>query len=270
MNRCFSMTVDVDPPSPSNPHIDINKGVKGLVDLFDSHRIDATFFLTASIVERFPSAVAGICAGNHEIACHGLDHKGYECLLSRREQRRRIKLATNIIMSATGHRPLGFRAPGFRFNRACLETLQENGYLYDSSMVPTYVPRKYGRPLTPSKPHFLVKNSKQRTSDLVELPVSVNPLIPFPLGGAWMRTLGLPWTKLGIRANFILGRHVVFYVHPKDVIYAPMESWAPWYYHRNIRLGMKMLDDLIRYVKKNCGHFLKAGDIVESFILKNS
>ena len=85
-----------------------------------------------------------------------------------------------------------------------------------------------------------------------------------------MRTLGLLWTKLGIKANFILGRHIVFYVHPKDVIYADMKPWAPWYYHRNIRFGMEMLDDLIKYVKKIHGRFQKANDVVKSFILKNS
>lgn len=270
MDRCFIMTVDVDPPSPSNPRIDIEKGVKGLVELFHSHQIDATFFITASIAERFPSAIKSICAGNHEIACHGLDHVGYECHLSKEEQRHRIRLATNVIMTATGHRPLGFRAPGFRINRACLEVLQENRYIYDSSMVPTYVPSAYGHPLTPSKPYFLTKNSRKHASYLVELPISVNPLIPLPLGGAWMRTLGSSWTKLSVKINFILGRHVVFYVHPKDVIYVSMEPWAPWYYHRNIKFGMKMLDDLIKYVKKIHGHFQKAGDVVKSFILENS
>jgi len=264
------MTVDVDPPSPSNPRVDIEKGVKGIVELFNSHQIDATFFITASITERFPSAIRRICAENHEIACHGLDHVGYECLLNKEKQSQRIKLATDIIMSATGDRPLGFRAPGFKINRACVETLRENGYLYDSSMVPMYVPGAYGRPLTPSRPYFLTKNSKQKTSHLVELPVSVNPLIPLPLGGAWMRTLGSSWTKLGVKTNFILGRHIVFYVHPKDVTYAVMEPWAPWYYYRNTRFGMEMLDDLIKYVKKNHGRFRKAIDVVKSLILKNS
>jgi peptidoglycan/xylan/chitin deacetylase (PgdA/CDA1 family) len=264
------MTVDVDPPSPSNPRIDIEKGVEGLVELFDRYQIDATFFITANIAERFPGAIKRICTGNHEIACHGLDHVGYECLKGKEEQRRRVRLATEILTSATGHKPAGFRAPGFRFNSFCFEVLQENGYVYDSSIVPTYVPGEYGRPLTPSTPYFLTKSSTPKISHLVELPVAVNPLIPFPLGGAWMRTLGLSWTKLSIKTNFILGRHVVFHIHPKDVIYALMEPWAPWYYHRNTKIGMKMLEDLIKYVKKIKGQFAKAGDDVESFIRQNS
>lgn len=270
MNRCFVMTVDVDPPSPLIPRVDIEKGVKELVELFDSYKIDATFFITASIGEKFPSAIEEICARNHEIACHGLDHIGYECLCSEEEQRKRIKQATDIITSVTGQKPLGFRAPGFKLNRACLDILRENGYIYDSSFVPTYVPGAYGHPLTPLRPYFLNNNSKQRSTSLIELPVSINPLIPLPLGGAWMRTLGATWTRLGVKMNFILGQPVVFYVHPKDVIYSVMEPEAPWYYYRNIQFGMEMLKNLIKYVKKEHGRFRKAIDVVKSFALENS
>lgn len=270
MDRCFIMTVDVDPPSPSNPRIDIEKGVKGLVELFDNHQIDATFFVTATIAQKFPKAIEELCARNHEIACHGLDHVGYECLRSKEEQRQRIRLATDIIMSATGQKPWGFRAPGFKLNRASFEVLQENGYVYDSSFVPTYVPGAYGHPLTPLRPYFLNNSPKQKSTSLIELPVSVNPLIPLPLGGAWMRNLGLWWTKMGVKVNFVFGHLVVFYVHPKDVIYSAMEPWAPWYYYRNIRFGMEMLDDLIKYVKKVYGHFRRAIDVVKSLPLENS
>lgn len=97
---------------------------------------------------------------------------------------------------------------------------------------------------------------------MLELPVSVNPLIPIPLSAAWMRNLGTRWTKVGVRANFKLGRPVVFYVHPRDVISLPRINGVPSHVYRNTGDHvLEMLSDLIGYVKEIGGVFWRAIDL---------
>ena len=53
--------------------------------------------------------------------------------------KREIVEAAEAIERATGRRPTGFRGPGFTWSEAMLEVLEEEGYLYDASTLPTYL-----------------------------------------------------------------------------------------------------------------------------------
>ena len=126
MKLFLVMTVDVDPPIPSNPNPDIVKdGVLALLKLFDKYAIKATFFVPAVVAEKFPLIINGIVEKGHEVACHGLNHDPKEATLGISEELRIIRTATKIIQSATGVRPVGFRAPLFNVNESCWIALQK-------------------------------------------------------------------------------------------------------------------------------------------------
>jgi peptidoglycan/xylan/chitin deacetylase (PgdA/CDA1 family) len=186
----FIMTVDVDPPIPSNPNPEIvEDGVVSLLKLFDKYAIKATFFVPAVVAEKFPIAMEEIVKQRHEMACHGLKHDKMEATLGIREELRIIKTATEIIQSATGVRPIGFRAPLFDINENCWIALQKNDYVYDSSIVcsPLYGNHKI---FFPSQPFPLPVSKTSENCSLLEIPVSANPFLPFPLGGAYLRIFG--------------------------------------------------------------------------------
>ena len=46
-----------------------------LLDLFDEHRVHATFFVLGWVAERIPALVRDIAARGHEIASHGFGHQ---------------------------------------------------------------------------------------------------------------------------------------------------------------------------------------------------
>lgn len=258
MRPYFVMTIDVDPPLLDIPSFIIEDGVIALLKLLDEHMVKATFFVPSVVAEKFPATIEGIVKRGHEISCHGLKHDPWEATLDVSKQIQMIRTATEIIQSTTGLRPVGYRAPLFRYNRNCWIALQKNGYVYDSSVVcsPFYGSH---RMFFPAKPFLLPVHKTNESYGLLEIPVSVNPFLPFPLGGAWMRIFGLRWSKIAVKMNFISQTPVVFYTHPKDVI--PRTYGRAWHYYRNTTNCMKMLDEIIKYTKQSGAKFLRAYEL---------
>jgi len=273
--KYFVMTVDVDGwstllnfyssnynSSKADTEVDIRLGVQKLINLFKKHNVVATFFVTGNIAYKYPNTVRIISREGHEVACHGMMHEKNECLLQIDKQRHRIRKATQIIEERTGKKPLGFRAPCLRANKYTFKVLRENGYMYDSSMISTFIPRYYGQLNFHFRPYWLnldVENVNQR---ILEIPISVNPLVPLPLSAAWMRNLGQLWVKFGILANFLLGDPLVFYIHPRDVLSLPKVEGVPWHVYRNTGINsIKMLNEILTYAKSIGAVFVRAIDL---------
>ena len=273
IGRYFVMTVDVDgwssllrfysinhDPLEADSQVSVEDGILRLLQLFNKHKIKATFFVPGEIAQKHSGAIRKICRNGHEIACHGLTHEKNECLLDETSQRRKIGEATRIIEERTGRQPKGFRAPCLRANETTLKILDEWGYVYDSSFIPTFVPGYYGSPMAPLKPYHPSASSieKRGSYKFLEIPVSVNPMFPLPLSAAWMRNLGSLWVKFGIKMNFILGNPVVFYVHPRDVVSLPKVEGVPWHLYRNVGdPTMRMLDNVIKYASGSGARFVR-------------
>jgi hypothetical protein len=279
-NRYFVMTVDVDgwwslldfysirsDPSEAESQVSEEKGVLKLLQLFDKHRIPATFFVPGEMARRHPEMIRNISKAGHEVACHGLLHEKNECLLPVGEQKRRILEATKILEEVTGSRPLGFRAPCLRFNGITLAILDELGYTYDSSVLPTLIPGYYGEPLAGSKPYYpsTADLTEGGSRGVLEIPVSVSPIVPVPLSGAWMRNLGSRWVRLGISMNFFFHQPIVFYVHPRDVLELPRIEGVPWHVYRKVGpQSLSMLEEIIRYSKRVGASFMRAVDFADN------
>lgn len=267
MQRYFVMTIDVDPPFSLSQNYIIEEGVNRLLYFFDKWRIKTTFFMPALVVQNFPEVTDKIVEYKHEIGCHGLKHNPSETTLSVNKQVRIINAATKIIESFTGIRPIGYRAPLFKCNRNCWIALQKNSYVYDSSYFcsPFFGSKQIFFHMKP----FFIRRFGADGDDLLEIPVSINPILPLPLGGGWFRIFGLSWAKIGVKINFIFKNPIVFYIHPKDII--PSEAYGlPWFYYRNNANSLAMLSKIIQYVKQNEVKFLMAYELAKILNKKKS
>jgi hypothetical protein len=93
--------------------------------------------------------------------------------------------------------------------------------------------------------------------------------LPFPLGGGWLRILGLNWAKIGIKVTSVFGAPVVFYIHPKDVSPPPKGYQLYWYNYRNTTNCIKILDRIIQYVRGKGAIFLTAYEFALLIVKQN-
>lgn len=106
-------------------------GVWRLLDVFDEQAVKCTFFACAAALERNPAAAREIRRRGHDVAGHGYRWEDAN-LLTREEERERIRLAVESIARTTGDRPYGWccRYSPSVHTRALL--VEEGGFLYDS------------------------------------------------------------------------------------------------------------------------------------------
>lgn len=108
-----------------------------LLESFDRHRVRATFFVLAREVAPELRRLAEIAAAGHEVASHGVDHvrgistrTATEIRTELERSRARIELASNCPV-------VGFRAPDWSAGLRLVTALDETGYRYDASLVPS-------------------------------------------------------------------------------------------------------------------------------------
>jgi peptidoglycan/xylan/chitin deacetylase (PgdA/CDA1 family) len=169
------------------------------LDLLGELKIRSTFFLVADFA-RHPGNLALIkrlISEGHEVASHSVTHRVELCSLDLQEKAREIIDSKKILEDLTGQPVVGYRGPGYAFDADIARLLIENGYLYDSSVVPGYlfpwykkVFRLYDRlisgkaivhpnapPLVRREPYVILSENGRR---LVELPLNVLPVVPYP------------------------------------------------------------------------------------------
>jgi peptidoglycan-N-acetylglucosamine deacetylase len=116
-------------------------------------RVKQTFFIPAWCIERYPAAIEAALADGHEIAHHGYLHE-HPNELSAEKERYWLRRGIEVITRVTGARPVGYRAPVYKFSQNSLELLLAEGFRYDASLMGDDIP-------------YLLSNG---TSSLLELP----------------------------------------------------------------------------------------------------
>ena len=114
------------------------QGIPRLLDLFDRYGIRATFFIVGRDVPAQAPAVQEMVRRGHEVANHSTWHRPGFARLTREEKRADIATTHWLITDAAGQPPVGFKSPGFSLSPDQLDVLTELGYLYDSSLLPTF------------------------------------------------------------------------------------------------------------------------------------
>ncbi len=185
--------------------------------LLDRAEVRATFFILGWVAARHPGLVRSIRCGGHEIASHGYWHR----LVYRQtpeEFRADLCRCRDVLQDLTGERVTAYRAPSFSITRAsawALDVLIEEGFLFDSSVYPTYHDR-YGIPGTPLGPHRLDRPA----GSLWEFPPPVWRALGYPLpvgGGGYFRLYPYLLTRHALRRVNAAGRPFAAYVHPWEL-----------------------------------------------------
>jgi len=191
------------------PISDILYCTSEIIDLFDNYNVKGTFFILGESAERYPELIPLIEKHDHEIACHGYYHNNTPIKSS--EFKNMIKQFKYDIKSDVK----GFRSPNFNISDEELQILADEGFSYDSSLVPCRkIPGWYGNPKLPVHPYL----KKFEANTLTEFPITVSPFLRIPGGGGWyLRNIGYSWIKSTVNSLLQKTGYALLYFHPWEI-----------------------------------------------------
>jgi len=146
-------------------------GLDAVMPIIDHHQISTTLFTTANFAMHFPEAIHALAA-RHEIASHTFYHSDFsnEHLLQSKQELEKI----------SGQQIKGLRMPRMRVVE--MSEVIKAGYLYDSSINPTWLPGRYN--------NLHLPRTVYKDQGMQRIPASVSPGLRIPL--FWLSFKNLP------------------------------------------------------------------------------
>ncbi len=109
------------------------KTILDVVEVLDSEEVKGTFFVTGMYAVEYPEIVKRLSEG-HEVGCHTYSHMKLT-KISEDEKREEIIKCKEIVSDVVGKEVVGFRAPYHRIDLWSMMILEEEGFVYDASVV---------------------------------------------------------------------------------------------------------------------------------------
>ena len=216
------------------------EGIDKIIDWLNHHETYATFFVVGELLEYEPEIFDKIIENGHEIGFHTMYHTRLDTKNFRKKFEEEIKIFDKMTLGKSK----GFRAPTFSLNESSkwlIDVLEENGYEYDSSIVPAKT-SMYGLPNAEIKPYKISSKSLESEDPegiITEFPILTTKFLgkKIPAGGGfYVRTLPEKIVMNAIKDYEKNNMPATFYIH----------SWelTPEYMPR-IKLSVK--DNFITY-----------------------
>jgi hypothetical protein len=239
----FDLPLEYNPAISEKEQLAISKkGLLKILDLLNKHNIKATFFVTAKFALSNKRLIK-MLSKKYEIAFHGFSHKD-DYLNTRKDTLlRRLRKGKQVIENIIGKKVNGFRAPRFfrakRFPFQKIMMLSDIGFKYDSSLHPTWIPGRYN--------NFFAERRIKKYRRIIEIPVSVTPVMRLPLFWLAFRNFGLGYTKFCTHLCFLDSSYVMLLFHPWEFIELnELNLKLPFYIKRNA--GKLLYEKLYCYI----------------------
>ena len=195
----------------------VERNTQVILDILEERGVTATMFVLGWVAERKKDLVKRIVNSGHELASHGY---GHELITTQSPQsfREDVRRARGILEDIGGKRVLGYRAPTFSIIKEtewALPILAEEGYHYDSSIVPI-VHDYYGIPGASPWIHRL----NTASGPLWEVPPSTWGLAGFKIsvaGGGYFRLFPYNLLRRLLRRVESKGHPLIMYLHPWEL-----------------------------------------------------
>jgi polysaccharide deacetylase family protein (PEP-CTERM system associated) len=193
----------------------VERNTMRMIEILDACKARATFFVLGWVAEKCPQLVRTISAMGHEVASHGY---GHELIYSLQpgEFRADVLRSKQYLEDLTGRPVRGYRAPCFSITDWAVPILQDAGFDYDSSVVPTVAHDRYGRlnGMHAGRPIVSLREGFYEAS-ISCIRVGKRGL-PWGGGGYFRLVPYRLWCR-GVRMILRSGMPYVFYIHPWEI-----------------------------------------------------
>lgn len=242
----FDMPFEYGKDISFEDQIDISiAGCHIILDLLQKHQFKATFFSTATFAIHAPTVLERIRLEGHELASHTYYHSNFEPS--------HLKSSKLKLEELTGLKVTGFRMP--RMMPVSDEEIEKAGYVYNSSVNPTWLPGRYNN-LHISRTYFKI-------GKVWQLPASVSPWLRIPLFWLSFHNFPLSFYKYLTKRTYKKDGYVNIYFHPWEFtdLNNKERFGFPGYVSKNTGENMKnRLANLLAWANKNN---FKSGSITE-------
>jgi len=242
-----------------------------VLDVLDELDIKITFFIVGqdAAIDKNRKVLRTIVERGHEVGNHSFHHESWLQSYSKEKIEHEIINAEEAIFEATGQRPKSFRGPGFSWSNDLLMVLKNRNYIFDASLLPTYISplmRRYyfwkstlskeekesrkelfgsfKEGFYPLKP-FLWEFDNHR--ELLEIPVTTMPVFKLPFHQSYLLyisniSLGLmkAYLRFAIFMCKITNTQPSFLLHPLDLIGADHVPELSFFPGMNVKSEQKL------------------------------
>tara|TARA_B100001964_G_scaffold114878_2_gene128100 strand:+ start:3452 stop:4363 length:912 start_codon:yes stop_codon:yes gene_type:complete len=261
--------------------------IERMLDLFDQFNFKATFFIVGKDAQNPEKRILlkKILQRGHELANHSLSHLKGLGSQPLKIKKKEIIEADKILSDISEKKICGFRAPGYSVDEEILDILEENGYLYDSSIFPSFfctllskVELKKGE--SPAYGNF--KNSiaplyiyrplkgkmwKQGNRRLVEIPVTTMPFLRIPFQMSFVYASHTKIFDIGYYLTRKFGSTFNYLLHGIELIDELNDSRFPQQFKINIPIEKRLeIYKNIFFKISKYNNIITSEDFVRSFI----
>ena len=229
-------------------------GIGKILELLRKNDTSATFFVVVELLEFEPEILDKILENGHEIAFHTMHHTRLYDFNSEKQFSDELKEFGKL----TSNKSKGFRAPTFSLDSStswAVESLVENNYTYDSSIVPAKS-SMYGHPKAKESPYMISSKSIENSDEngkLIEYPLLVTRFLgkKIPAGGGfYLRTLPQKVIKNAIKDYEKKEIPATFYIHsweltPEFMPRIKLSKKDSFITYHNIEKAYERMDELL-------------------------
>jgi len=226
--------------------------VDALLGLLADHGAPLSVFVVARSLTDQPAVARRFLDSGAEFHLHSFSHD-----MEHPDSAAEIEQGRRAFAAFFGRAPEGYRAPEGRISPEGWERLDAAGFVFDSSIFPSFWPRP--RYLRYSPTPFRPPGRK-----LVELPISTLTPLRLIVSLSWMKLLGWPVYRR-LLETLVLPEPLVFDMHLHDLWRLPAfdRLGGPWraIYSRNVDEGFAILGSFLDLVKRRGSVFSTLGAV---------
>lgn len=231
--------------------------VTGLFTLLKQHHVPLSAFVVAQSLKKNRHIVRYMRAQGTEFYLHSYSHN-----LNQPDSAEEIEKGSEEFRRFFHKRPVGYRAPEGRISEAGYSLLRKNGFLFDSSVFPSF---------WPSPKYLLSKRTIHRGAyGVAEIPITTITPLGFIFSLSWIKFLGWNMYESLLRI-FPLPDVIVFDFHLHDLHVLPATLSLPpfwkFIYHRKRKNGLQSLNDILAYLNKNGYTFIPISRLIREVVV---
>lgn len=217
----FCLTLDLENDwyfdEPGYDHLTLEY-LDDFIKLFKNIDVPLSIFVVGETIQSYPDEIQRL---NEQLECEFHLHSHQHDTSKSYDFRTEIQRGKIVFEEHFGKLPQGYRAPQGNIDLTELKILEEEGFMFDSSIFPSYRPGVYNNLDKPLEPY-----SPEITDNLLEIPLGVFKGIRIPVSHSYFKLFG------GTLSRYLsyspLPNNLIYNVHLQDLYQTESHEKLPF------------------------------------------